>query len=433
MRASGAHQSQLARSGRISRGTGRFHSTCVHASRTAEKMTTGQSPVKMVKIEQFWQEVAGAMSGEPGREELPPIVTGTGETLVDQSELLWNSASQRQGGLEPLPTWVMGDEELPLTPQPEWTGMLLEGGAKVYAEHDNGQDWRLIKTDDVVLLSCNLSAADYTEDFELQAAVHDIYTKLALQVKASGWHVFRFWNFLPGINELRGTLEEDPVTTYMVFNYARNEALSVHYGSEDDMMSLVCTATGIGHTGPDFTVHAFIGRQEAIAVENPRQVPAYKYSRRWGPKPPSFSRGTIWPIPRSEDNMFIAGGTASVLGEDTAHLGDIREQTRETFRNMTSLLLAAGGIEDEEEAAEASKDWGKVPPYSNFTVYVRHMCDLEWVQSFIDANLTAPVSIDYKQATVCRRELLIEIEGVAKLDQNNKVIIPEVAEAPRQR
>ena len=42
------------------------------------------------------------------------------------------------------------------------------------------------------------------------------------------------------------------------------------------------------------------------------------------------------------------------------------------------------------------------------------------------------VQVEYKHATVCRRELLIEIEGIAVIDDDGKVVPPQ-PEQPKAR
>ena len=76
----------------------------------------------------------------------------------------------------------------------------------------------------------------------------------------------------------------------------------------------------------------------ASPLENPRQVPAYRYSRRYGLRPPCFARAT-----KFESTLFI-GGTASIIGEDSRHAAAIVAQTEETLSNLRALIAAATGF-----------------------------------------------------------------------------------------
>src|SRR6185312_12015184 len=56
-------------------------------------------------------------------------------------------------------------------------------------------------------------------------------------------------------------------------------------------------ATAIGHHGPEglLQVYALCAAQPGQALENPRQVSAWKYPRRYGPTAPSFARAMRLP------------------------------------------------------------------------------------------------------------------------------------------
>ena len=63
-------------------------------------------------------------------------------------------------------------------------------------------------------------------------------------------------------------------------------------------------------------------RAPAESAENPRQVSAYDYPPRYGPRSPSFSRAT-----RGAGLVFVSG-TASVVGHETKHAGDVSGRPR---------------------------------------------------------------------------------------------------------
>ena len=69
--------------------------------------------------------------------------------------------------------------------------------------------------------------------------------------------------------------------------------------------------------------------------------PRSDYSSRYGPLPPCFARGTIITHPVSGRRMLLAAGTASIRGEESVHVGDLRSQMRETLENLASLLTAS--------------------------------------------------------------------------------------------
>ena len=41
--------------------------------------------------------------------------------------------------------------------------------------------------------------------------------------------------------------------------------------------------------------------------------------------------------------MLLVGGTASIVGEESRHVGHLEEQANETFRNLASVVASAAG------------------------------------------------------------------------------------------
>src|SRR5947209_2085906 len=150
-------------------------------------------------------------------------------------------------------------------------------------------------------------------------------------------HPVRFWNFLPGIHQMM----ESPRDRYMVFNAGRFAALSDWFGGPGRLPGSLPAASAVGHDGDDFAVHCLLLSHPGVAVENPRQVPAFRYSARYGPRPPCFARATVVPDPRDGASTLLAAGTASILGEHSVHVHDLPAQLAETLANLRALLGAA--------------------------------------------------------------------------------------------
>src|SRR6187455_2321525 len=107
------------------------------------------------------------------------------------------------------------------------------------------------------------------------------------------------------------------LTRYMVFNAGRFAALEELHGGRGELERSVASATGVGHKGEDLHVHCLATRAGGRAVENPRQVPAYRYSTRYGPVPPCFARATE--VASYGSRTLLVAGTSAVQGEDSTH------------------------------------------------------------------------------------------------------------------
>ena len=141
-----------------------------------------------------------------------------------------------------------------------------------------------------------------------------------------------------------------------------------------------------------------------MQVENPRQVPAYRYSRRFGPLPPCFARATIV-RPSVGAPLLMVGGTASIRGEESMHANDLGAQVDETLANLASVVCAAWGGAGDERALRR---------YRHLRAYHRREGDRLAVESRMRAAFPALDRLELLPAELCRPELLVEVEGLAE-------------------
>jgi chorismate lyase / 3-hydroxybenzoate synthase len=211
-------------------------------------------------------------------------------------------------------------------------------------------------------------------------------------------HLWRTWNYMASINQHTHGLER-----YRQFNQGRQQGFAQHARATTG--SQVPAACALGFTDPrdDRLFVGFVaGKHPAITIENPRQVSAYHYPEQYGAKSPTFSRACLVPLPAQE--LFLLSGTASIVGHQTVHAGDIAEQTRETLRNLDVLIEQAN-----------LKTSGK--PYTRddlqLRVYLRDAQHAGVVQDILGAWSGSVERHAFVQADVCRQDLDIEIEGHA--------------------
>lgn len=155
-------------------------------------------------------------------------------------------------------------------------------------------------------------------------------------------------------------------------------------------------------------VHCLACGQSGQAVENPRQVPALRYSPRYGPLPPCFSRGTIVTHPITGQRALLVAGTASILGERTVHASDLGRQMDQTLANLRALLAAAEGTFD-KHSAETGERWR----FTDIRAYHTRRRDAVTIERFLGQALGQEVKVQMVLADLCRKDLLVEIEGLA--------------------
>jgi len=207
-----------------------------------------------------------------------------------------------------------------------------------------------------------------------------------------GQSLYRIWNFVPAINEV-----EDNLENYRAFCLGRSEAFYERF--ENDPASKMPAASALGCNGESLVVAALFGESRSRNLENPRQIPAYRYPAKYGPRPPSFARGTI--VERDTAIVFISG-TSSVRGHESIGEGDIRTQTLETLTNLKQILA---------EAAERLSPTAIQGLSATYTVYLRNAEDRPIVEPLLRRELIAETdTVLWLKADICRRELDIEIE-----------------------
>jgi chorismate lyase/3-hydroxybenzoate synthase len=288
------------------------------------------------------------------------------------------------------PVVEAGAHLAPLAPEPPvWATELAAG-----SDHEA---WRLV--------TARIPDAGSLGAAALETAVTDAYASLAAALAGTGHHPVRFWNFVPAIHADMG----DGRDRYMVFNAGRFAAFCDWFGSAAVFNRTVPTASAVGIVDGALVIHGLAALDPGRPVENPRQVPAYSYSRRYGPVPPCFARATVVPERgASSGARLLVGGTASIVGEDSRHEQDARQQTIETLANLAHLLAAATGT----PAGEVDEQ-GRLDAFSHVRVYIVRDGDAPLVRALVLGRLRDTTHVEFAQADLCRRELLVEIEGLA--------------------
>ena len=231
------------------------------------------------------------------------------------------------------------------------------------------------------------------ESGDLVADTKRAYAELLDNVRASAHpYLIRIWNYFADIN--RG---DEDAERYRQFCVGRAQAVDAAFNNPPP------AATAIGSTRDDgLHVIALCSTKPAIALENPRQTPAWQYPRQYGSVSPGFSRGAVLNT-GSDAPVLLASGTASIVGHASVHLDDVAEQCRESLRNLRALL------------DEGEKQTNKKFVFSRclaLRVYVREPEQLASVRAVFEASGIPPRNIVYLHGEVCRRELAVELEGV---------------------
>ena len=236
-------------------------------------------------------------------------------------------------------------------------------------------------------------AVELDEDEDgIEAAATKAYARLAGFTRSRGYvHLLRVWNYLDGITHGEGDAER-----YRIFCVGRARGLG-----EFDPNTLPA-ATAIGHASGArrLQVYWLASRVPGTPLENPRQVSAYRYPRRYGPQPPSFARAML---PPGTSMPLLISGTAAIVGHESQHAGDVLAQIDETLANLDTLIATARARRPDLPA--------RMGGGTRLKVYVRDRDELEAVAAHLRERLDPQVRFIVVHAAVCRRELHVEIDG----------------------
>ena len=223
----------------------------------------------------------------------------------------------------------------------------------------------------------------------LAAAAQAAYAALRrFQAQSPYPYLLRVWNYFDGINRGDGDAER-----YKQFCLGRASGLEVSSGSR------LPAATAIGRRdgSPVLQVYWLAGRVPGVALENPRQLSAYRYPRQYGPLPPSFSRAML-----VEGRLLMISGTASIIGHVSRHAGDLAAQIDETLANLASVRQRAAALAPGLPASLGA--------HSLLKIYLRDAAAAGLVEELVRKRLPACSQYMILEADICRTELLVEID-----------------------
>ncbi len=240
-----------------------------------------------------------------------------------------------------------------------------------------------------------------------------VFGRLRKIMDAEGFPVdsiVRQWNYIEGITKMDGMRQR-----YQDFNDARSRFYASASWAEG-----YPAATGIGvRTGGVIVeVTAFVKEEGIVDVplDNPLQVAAHSYSQHvlmgavdrelLHRTTPKFERARL--IGCSDRAAVYVSGTAAIRGEEShTENDDVTEQTRVTMENIERLC-----------SPENIKSYGVTATgarckFDMLRIYIKNPDYYYKVKGYMDSHY-GDVPKFYLMADVCRRELLVEIEGVAQ-------------------
>ncbi|MGH8110259.1 MAG: pteridine-dependent deoxygenase [Arenimonas sp.] len=267
-------------------------------------------------------------------------------------------------------------------------------GCEFLSGEQDLESWLLLDAERYRFVVIDIAEAD----LGIEQAAAKAYRDLLEQVRPSKHpYLLRIWNYFSAINQGQGDKER-----YRGFCVGRSQSVDGQFNTPPPAATAIGTNSVDDKSGFHLQLIALSSSQVARTLENPRQTPAWRYPREYGPVPPGFSRGIILDED-TETPRLLASGTASIVGHVSQHIGEVAGQLSESLANLEALL------------AEGSKQSGRnfyLSDCEALRVYLRKPEDLAVAESMITAAGIDRQRVLYLHGDICRRELDVELEGV---------------------
>lgn len=254
--------------------------------------------------------------------------------------------------------------------------------------YDKVQEFHILRNQEWMLGACVQPA-----HFPLQNDMESLYARM-LDV-CRGWSLYRIWNFVPRINATTDGLEN-----YRSFSIGRSKAFESCFGL--GFVKQLPSASAVGVESDQFACYFLAGKHPSRHVENPEQVSAFNYPSQYGPRPPSFARGTL--VETTQTSSVFLSGTASIKGHQTVALDNLKMQFETTVENIC-LVFKEMGLSGGVRPSPAAE--------RRYKVYIRHRDQASRVMDLCRGIFQQGDRVSYLRADICRDDLLLEIEGSA--------------------
>ncbi|MGB5897804.1 MAG: AMP-binding protein [Geitlerinemataceae cyanobacterium] len=236
--------------------------------------------------------------------------------------------------------------------------------------------------------------------FPLESNTYEIY--LNFLKLTQNWNLLRVWNYVPYIND-----DTDGLENYRSFCKGRSLAFESFYGEDFEVKLPAASAVGINDN--KLVLYFVAGKKSGIHVENHEQISAFKYPQQYGPRSPSFARGTL--VSQMARTVGYVSGTASIKGHESVTLDDVSQQLQTTLDNM-SIVCEQMNLVERMSYSGPLPDPGKYTRH--FKVYIRNESDVKYIQEEFPKTISATEAdrIIYLRSDICRSDLDLEIEAI---------------------
>jgi len=324
--------------------------------------------------------------------------------FVKKRKLIENSIKERQMN---IPNIVVA--QTPYKKEIAFEVLFIDDKFDILKSSNNH---KIIKVDDIIELYTSI-LSDYQKN-NIKACSVSVHNQLKVFLSNNIFDIsdiVRQWNYIENILN-----NDDAIQHYQEFNNQRTG----FYGTvkwDSGYPSATGIGTEAGGVGINLIAVKSSANYDVYSIKNPKQTDAHGYSEKvlWGSKEglskttPKFERGKII-ITNNYIDIYVSG-TAAIIGENTIPEIDVKSQTRTTIENILSLVSIENLKNNIPEKYHSRLNklidgfsFSYIRVYVKQENYVREVKKI-CLEYFGDSPTIFVV------ADICRKNLLVEIEG----------------------
>ena len=224
---------------------------------------------------------------------------------------------------------------------------------------------------------------------EIKLEIEKQYNNFFEISKKNEMRLIKIWHYIPDLLKVY----KNKKTNYSLLCEARESIYKEYYKNLN-----YPAATVIGTNSDNILVYFFSVRCNSYKViENSRQVSSYNYPQNIFLEKPMFSRAVSFKLSGDLKKQTIISGTASIRGYESVYTKDVLNQLNESIENYKTFM-----IED-------------ITTSNVCRVYLAksQSANVKFIVEVLD-KIIGSENYVLLEGDICRKELLVEIEGIIK-------------------
>jgi len=243
------------------------------------------------------------------------------------------------------------------------------------------------QTKDYIFGVCKINNSGTYE--EIKVEIEKQYNNFFEISKKYEMRLIKIWHYIPDLLKVY----RNKKTNYSLLCEARESIYKKYYKNLN-----YPAATVIGTNSNNILVYFFSVRCNSYkSIENSRQVSSYNYPQNIFLEKPMFSRAVSFKLSGDLKKQIIISGTASIRGYESVYTKDVLNQLNESILNYLTFMPEG------DTTSNVCRVYLAKSQSANVKFIVEALDKIIGSENYV-----------LLEGDICRKELLVEIEGIIK-------------------